>query len=165
VLLVRHSVPELDPAVPADEWRLSEEGRTRCGPLAQHLAAHEPNRILSSTEPKARETAELVGARLGLDVELSDALREHARRSTGWLGRGELERCVRRLFDHPDEIVFGEESAAAALARFSAAVGGLDGRAIVVSHGTVISLYAAACTGGDAFEVWRGLELPDLVIV
>ena len=165
MLLVRHSVPELDRSVPAEEWRLSEDGRRRCVPLAQQLATHEPNRILSSTEPKARETAELVGTQLGLDVGLSDAVREHARRSVGWLERGELDRGVRRLLEHPEEIVFGEESAAAALGRFSSAVARLDARAIVVSHGTVISLYAAARTGGDPFAIWSGLELPDLVIV
>jgi hypothetical protein len=32
-VLVRHSVPEVDPARPAEEWRLSEEGRARCAAL------------------------------------------------------------------------------------------------------------------------------------
>jgi hypothetical protein len=29
----------------------------------------------------------------------------------------------------------------------------------------VISLYAAARSGRDAFELWSSLELPDLVVV
>jgi broad specificity phosphatase PhoE len=165
LLLVRHSVPELDPAVPAEEWRLSEEGRRRCGPLADRLTAFRPQELISSPEPKARETAELIAPALGLDVRLSDGVRETARRSVPWLQADVLERGIRDLFARPNEIVFGEESAAAALKRFAAAVDGLREPAVVVTHGTVLSLYVAAKTGRDAFDVWRGLNLPDVVEV
>ena len=165
LLLVRHSLPELDPAVPADEWSLSDEGRRRCGPLAERLAAFRPQTLISSSEPKARETAELIAPALGLDVQLSDGLRETARRSVPWLHADVLERGLRDLFARPNEIVFGEESAAAALDRFSAAVDGLPEPAVVVTHGTVMSLYVAAKTGRDGFELWRSLKLPDVVEV
>jgi broad specificity phosphatase PhoE len=165
LLLVRHSAPETDPSVPAEEWRLSEEGRLRCGPLAERLAEYAPRTLLASTEPKARETAELVAPVLGLPVQLSDGLRETARRSVGWLASEEFDRGVRELFERPGEAVFGEESATEALARFQGAVAGLEEPAVVVTHGTVLSLYAAARTGGDPYELWRGLELPDVVEV
>lgn len=165
MLLVRHSLPELQPGVPSEDWRLSEEGKTRCGPLAERLAGFQPRLLLSSTEPKARETAELVARALGLEVQLSDGLRETARRTVGWLEPDELERGIRRLFERPEDVVYGEESAAAALARFEAAVEGLPGSAVVVTHGTVLSLYVAAKTGRDPFELWRSLELPDVVEV
>jgi broad specificity phosphatase PhoE len=163
LLLVRHSLPELDPSVPAEEWSLSEEGRRRCGPLAERLAACRPEVLLSSTEPKARETAELVVPALGLDVEFSEGLRETARRTVPWLEREELERGIRELFERPDEVVYGEETATAALARFEAAVEGRPEPVVVVTHGTVLSLYVAAKTGRDPFELWRSLELPDVV--
>jgi 2,3-bisphosphoglycerate-dependent phosphoglycerate mutase len=165
VLLVRHSVPEIDPALSAEQWRLSNEGRRRCGPLAERLRAYGPTAILSSTEPKMRETAELVGAELGLEVRESPELRETVRRTVPWLEANEFRKAVRRLFERPEEVVFGEESAVDALARFSAAVDGLDERTIVVSGGTVISLFAAARTGEDVYELWSRLELPDLVVV
>jgi broad specificity phosphatase PhoE len=165
LLLVRHSVPEVDRARPAEEWRLSEEGRARCRPLAAELAAYGPPAVVSSTEPKALETAELIGAELGLEIRTAAALRETARRAVPWMEAAEFRRAVRALFERPDEVVFGEESAAQALARFSATVEGLADRTVVVSHGTVISLYAAARSERDAFEIWRGLELPDLVLV
>lgn len=149
--------------MPSSDWRLSDEGRRRCGPLADRLAAFWPKALLSSPEPKARETAELIAPALGLDVELADGLRETERRTVPWLERNELERGIRALFDRPDEVVYGEESATAALARFESAVEGLPEPAVVVSHGTVISLYVAARTGRDGFEVWRGLELPDVI--
>lgn len=165
MLLVRHSVPAVDPSIPAAEWRLSAEGRVRCEALAERLAAHDPELVVSSPEPKARETAELLAATLGLDLSESDGLREQERRSVGWLDRDELEAAIRRLFAEPDRAVFGEESAADALARFSRAVRGLGAGAVIVSHGTVISLYAADRTGRDPFELWRQLELPDLLVV
>ena len=165
MLLVRHSAPELDPSAPSEEWRLSEEGRRRCGPLAERLAQHAPRVLLASSEPKARETAELVAPTLGLEVQLSNGLRETARRTIGWLAPEDLDRGIRGLFDRPGEVVFGEESAAAALARFEAAVAGLPEPAVVVTHGTVLSLYAAPRIGRDAYELWGSLELPDVVEV
>ncbi|MDQ3778364.1 MAG: phosphoglycerate mutase family protein [Actinomycetota bacterium] len=164
LLLVRHSAPELDPARPADEWRLSDEGRERCRPLADRLAVFEPRMLLSSPEPKARETAELIAEPLSLAVHVDERLRETARSSVGWLEREELERGVAELFARPQELVFGEETADHALARFSSVVDGLQ-RAAVVSHGRVISLYAARRTGRDPFELWRSLKLPDVVVL
>lgn len=149
--------------MPAEEWRLSEEGRARCVALAEELAEARPQVLRSSTEPKARETAELVAPVLGLDVQVDDRLRETARRRVGFLEREELERGIRELFDRPDEVVFGEESAAAALRRFETAVADLPDESVVVSHGTVISLYVAAQTGLDGYEVWQALQLPDIV--
>ena len=86
-----------------------------------------------------------------------------ARRTVGWLAPADRERGMRTLFERPNEVVFGEASAAAALARFKAAVADLPDTAVVVSHGTVISLYVAAQTGLDAFDVWQGLQLPEIV--
>ena len=102
---------------------------------------------------------------LGLQVQLSEGLRETARRSVGWLAPEEFDRGIRELFERPGEVVFGEESAAEALARFETAVAGVTEPAVVVTHGTVLSLYAAARDGRDPYELWRGLELPDVVEV
>lgn len=151
--------------MPSEEWRLSEEGRRRCEPLAERLARFEPRALLASTEPKARETAELVAPALGLEVQLSDGLRETARRTVGWLAPGEIDRGIRELFERPDEVVFGEESAEAALARFDSAVARLPEPAVVVTHGTVLSIYAAPRIGRDVYELWSSLELPDIVEV
>ena len=155
----------VDPSAPSEEWRLSEEGRRRCEPLAERLVRFEPRVLFASSEPKARETAELVAPPLGLEVQLSDGFRETARRTIGWLAPDDLDRGIRELFERPGELVFGEESAAAALARFEAAVAVLPEPAVVVTHGTVLSLYAAPRIGRDAYELWGSLELPDVVEV
>jgi broad specificity phosphatase PhoE len=165
LLLVRHSVPELDPSVPSEEWRLSEEGRGRCEELALHVRAYEPQRLLSSPEPKALETAELIAPVLGLVVEVEDGLRETARRTVGWLEHDALQERIRELFAKPDEVVFGEESANAALARFSRVVEGVEERAAYVTHGTVMSLFVARSDPDGGFRFWKTLGLPDVVML
>lgn len=165
MLLVRHSVPAPDPSVPSDEWRLSEEGRALCEPLAIQVGAHEPQRLLSSPEPKALETAELIAPVLGLEVEIEDDLRETARRTVGWLEQNVLHERIRQLFAQPDEVVFGEESASAALARFSRVVDGVEEQAAFVTHGTVMSIYVAGAEPDGGFAYWKTLGLPDVVLL
>jgi broad specificity phosphatase PhoE len=165
LLLVRHSVPQLDPSAPSEDWRLSDEGRARSEQLAIDVAAHEPRRLLSSPEPKALETAELIAPALGLQVEIEHDLRETARRTVGWLSQDVLHERIRELFARPAEVVFGEESANAALARFSRVVDGVEEPAVVVTHGTVISLYVAGSDPDGGFGFWKTLRLPDVVEV
>jgi broad specificity phosphatase PhoE len=165
LVLVRHSVPEIDPARPADEWRLSEEGRTRCEPLATRVRASAPRRLLSSPEAKALETAELIAPALGLEVEVERDLREHERRTLPFLPRDEFVLRMRELFARPNEVVLGEESADAARARFAAVVDAAERPAAVVTHGTVIALYRAGSEPDGGFAFWERLALPDVVEV
>lgn len=163
MLLVRHSVPAPDPSVPSQEWPLSEEGRALCESLAIQVGAYQPQRLLSSPEPKALETAELIALVLGLEVEIEDDLRETARRTVGWLNQNVLHERIRELFANPDEVVFGEESASAALARFSRVVEAVEEQAAFVTHGTVMSLYVAGSDPDGGFAYWKTLGLPHVV--
>ncbi len=74
LILVRHSESKVEPVVPANRWRLSARGRDRCIGLAQRLAVQGPDIMLSSTEPKARETAEIAADRLGVPVAVVEGL-------------------------------------------------------------------------------------------
>lgn len=165
MLLVRHSVPEIEPARPAHEWRLSADGRARCERLARQVAAYEPELLLSSPEPKALETAELIAPRLGLAVKVENDIREHERRTLPFLPRSEFLRLMREFFARPDEVVVGEESASAARARFASVVDSIDRPAVAVTHGTVIALYVAASDEDGGFAFWKTLALPDAVHV
>lgn len=168
LLLIRHSAPEIVPGAPARDWRLSAEGRRRCDALARRVAAYAPRVLVTSVEPKARETAELVGARLGMPVETAAGLHEHERDNVGYLGREAFEAAVAEFFARPDALVLGRETAAQALARFSRAVDAVlaahpTGTLAVVTHGTVLTLFVAARAGIEPLPFWRGLVLPDLV--
>ena len=64
LILVRHSAPEIVPQVPARAWHLSAVGRARCVPLAAALAPYQPRAIITSVEPKAVETGQIVAEQL-----------------------------------------------------------------------------------------------------
>jgi len=171
-LFVRHSVPRQIPGVPARDWRLSDDGRRRAEMLARHVATwvSGPALLATSDEPKARETAGVLGAALGLIPRVVPDLREHDRTGVAYLQGEDFAAAVARFFAHPEERVFGAESAAESLARFSSAVSGLTAAAppgdiLIVTHGTVLSLFVAATTGADAAAFWRSLPLPALAVL
>ncbi len=170
LLLIRHAAPTVVPGVPAREWRLSADGRRRCEDLAQRVKRYNPRVVVTSVEPKARETAELVAARLGLMLVTVAGLHEHERDNVGYLERAEFEAAMARFFARPDEPILGRETAAQTLDRFSRAVDGAlamhaTGDIAMVTHGTVLALFVAARAGLEPGTLWRGLALPDLVVL
>ena len=170
LILVKHSLPDTDQAVPAAEWRLGNEGRRRCAALAERLVAYQPTAIVTSIEPKAAETGALVAARLGVPVSSAPGLHEHDRRGVPFAPQQDFEVAVERFFTHPDRLVFGAETANAAGERFASAVNRTltaysTGTIAIVAHGTVISLFVARRTGVDGFALWRRLGLPSFVVL
>src|SRR5215813_12145936 len=77
LILVKHALPEIIPPLPARQWHLSEVGRTQCVLLTDHLATYAPSALISSSEPKVLETAQLVAQRLHTNVQIVDGLHEH----------------------------------------------------------------------------------------
>jgi broad specificity phosphatase PhoE len=171
LILVRHSLPEILPAVPANQWRLSAEGRSRCPALAEQLAAYKPQALFSSLEPKAIETAQILSERLSLPFTPTTGLHEHERPAAARrFSRAEFEATLARFFDHPDELVFGTETAAQAQQRFSTAMRNIltehPGQTLaVVAHGTVMSLFVAYNNSIDPFTFWKSLALPCFVVL
>ena len=170
LILVKHALPEIVPHLPARQWRLSEEGRRRCSTLADRLAPYQPALIASSGEYKAVETAQIVANALGKPFEIADGLHEHDRSSVVFLSRQEFESAVAHLFEQPEALVFGGETASQAQNRFKKAVESLlakypEGSIAIVAHGTVIALFVAGCAGIDPFPFWQRLSLPSFVVL
>lgn len=171
LILVKHAPPVVVPGVPPARWVLSDAGRASCAPLAERLRPYRPALIAASDELKAAETAQLLAAWLGHTdpIHHSRDLREHERGPADFFATtGAFHDAVRRFFAHPDDLVFGRETAAAAGARFAAAVDRLlaatpSGDLVVVAHGTVITLYVAAHTGLASFPLWQSLQLPSYI--
>ena len=166
---MKHSLPEVDPAMPADTWGLSPDGRRRCDRLADALRVYLPASLVTSGEPKARETGERVAARLGLVSHSLAGLEEHHRRSLPFLPEEDFRSAVRSFFGRPGELVLGEETADVAYARFDAALDAarhspaVPGTLICVTHGTVIALFVSRRCGGDAYDLWSRLGMPSFV--
>ncbi len=170
LILVKHSLPHIVPHVPSAQWQLSEEGRRRAEVLAGRLSSFETSRVFSSHEPKAVETADIIGSTLGVPREIVEGLEEHRRQRVELVSERRYEATVANLLANPNELVFGEETATQAGARFAAAVESILSCAnnedrLVVAHGTVISLFVADRVGVDPFSLWKELGLPSYIVL
>ena len=170
LILVKHSLPEIQENLPAREWKLSEEGRMRAGRLAERLIQYQPEILVSSFEAKALETAEIITKRLNVAFQVIDGLHEHDRSSTPYLSKGDFENSIHEFFSNPDQLVFGTETANESHERFAQAIHFIleshpNKTIVVVAHGTVISLFASRLTGLSDFLLWQELGLPSLVVM
>ena len=170
IILVKHSSPDIIPEIPANEWHLSAEGRQRCQVLADELAGHDLDLIFSSPEPKAQETAQIIAQQLVKPLFIVPGLHEHERKTVRFSNGDQFEASVKEFFEQPDALVFGEETAAQSLNRFSSAVDQLisqnrDQNLVVVSHGTVITLFVANNCSIEPFPFWSRLDLPSFIIL
>jgi broad specificity phosphatase PhoE len=170
IILIKHASPQVDPAVPSDQWRLSERGRASCVKLAELVRPHVPTAIVSSEEPKAVETAELVAQKLSIPHRSAPNLHEHDRRNVPHMRSSEFISMVEVFFRKPDELVLGRETARQALDRFNSDLEDVirqnpaDSIA-VVTHGTVLALFLAEKTNRPGFELWRQLGLPSFAVL
>lgn len=138
--------------------------------LAKELIAFQSEAIVSSLEPKARQTAEIIAEECRLTAQTVEGLHEHDRSHVPYLPKGEFQTLVKEFFSKPDSLVFGSETAMQALDRFETTVRSFmhASRAngvIFVSHGTVIGLFVASVTGCDGYQLWQKLELPSCVVL
>ena len=163
--LVRHGPPAIDPAIPADEWRLSAEAPDAVAALRSAAVLPEDAAWFVSPEPKAIQTADLLGPP---SYEVVDDLREQER-SGNWVE--DFDTAVIRALRDPDlPAVLGWEPAAATQERVVAAVRAITVRAmlrghddvVLVGHGTAWTLLVAALTdAAPDVEAWQTMRLPD----
>lgn len=170
LILVKHSLPEIVKNVPASEWTLSKKGRALAQTLAEKLAHYQPEILISSIEPKALQTAEIIRNSLGLNLITVENLHEHDRRKTSYLSKHDFEASVQKFFNKPEKLVFGSETANQAHKRFRDAVFSVQKRfpnqtILIVSHGTVISLFVSRLLGIAEFLFWQELGLPAFVVL
>lgn len=168
LVLVKHSVPRIQAEDPANTWKLSEEGRLRAQRLAEQLESFTPEVIVSSDEPKAKETAEILARHFQLDLQMLPDLHEHDRSNVPFLSHDAFQVAIREFFQKPDELVFGRETADQAYTRFYRTVHSIlkenrNKTAVIVTHGTVISLFVSRLTGSSDLELWNMLGLPSFV--
>jgi len=170
LILVKHALPAIIPTVPARQWHLSEVGHTQGALLADYLALYAPAALVSSEEPKAFETAQLVAHSMHAGVQVVEDLHEHDRSTTLWLGPEAFARAVAAFFHRPAELVMGCETAHQASQRFGRAMDAVlsqhaEQNVIVFTHGTVLSLFVAHVTGLEPLTLWQRLGLPSFVVL
>ena len=79
VILIKHAKPLVQENVPSHDWSLSEDGRAKALLLAERLRPLAPGLVISSKEPKALQTAQILAQALGLSPKASQGLAEHDR--------------------------------------------------------------------------------------
>ncbi|MBJ7412085.1 MAG: histidine phosphatase family protein [Phenylobacterium sp.] len=165
LILVRHGRPVINPDIPPPQWGLCPEGREAVAALAERLVPFAPKAAISSPEPKALQTAEIIGQRLGLAVEVEHGLHEHKRQHTSFGTEEDFRQRIAQVFANPHVPAPGGESAEEACRRVAAALEAHPVRPLVaVTHGTVLSLYVAKLLGLDAHDLWRNLHTPDAFV-
>ena len=143
LILVRHGPARPDPDSPPHEWPLLDR---EAGAVLACLLPPVP--VVCSDERKAVETAEAMGRTFSIDGRLREVSRP-------WIGdRDDFGSAVRRYLG--GEVLPGWEPQSEALARFTEAAEG-----IVVSHGTVMSLFVASQVKVDPIAFWSDLTMPD----
>lgn len=152
-LYVSHPQVVMDPAVPVPQWRLSGRGRERAGHFAEATLAKGIRRIVSSHEVKARETAEILAAALGIGFEMLDGFEEIDRSVPGYVDAQRFEELANACFAQPEQSAEGWERAVDAQARivaaFNAVIAAHDAREPIafVGHGGVGTLLKSHLAG------------------
>lgn len=170
LVLIKHARPTVDPTSPSSQWALSTEGIATCQGLAEALKPHDLGVLISSTEPKAIQTAQHVAGHLSLQSHSLPGLEEHHRDTVPHLATRDFLAGMAQVFKQPRRRILGEETAHQASERFLKGINDAverhpSGNIGVVTHGTVIALYAAYHNDIDPYMLWRQMSLPSFIVV
>ncbi|MGD9988413.1 histidine phosphatase family protein [Pseudonocardia sp.] len=127
---------------------LTARGRAQARAAADVLSAEPVRAIVSSDQRRAADTAAVIGARLGVPVATTAALREQCHGA--WEGGPAAGRAAVLADADPDWAPPGGESARALAARVATFLAGCgpDGT-VLVSHGETLRTALALLTGTD----------------
>jgi broad specificity phosphatase PhoE len=163
ITYVRHAMPAVTEGIPSTEWHLDDATRAAAEIWAARLEVGDGiGALVSSTEPKALETAAAIASRWGSVVVEEPRLREAER---PWIGTGYRAIAHRYLRGDVPE---GWEPHRSVAERVAAAItdalaSASSGPAIVVTHGLALSLHLGDRLGAD-FDpetFWSRLAFPD----
>jgi broad specificity phosphatase PhoE len=162
VRYLTHPQVRIDPAVPVPSWGLSELGRARAEALTGTRPLSGTTQIVSSGERKAIETAEIIAAKLNVDVEVREAMHENDRSATGFLVPDEFEAVANQFFAQPAISIRGWERAIDAQLRIVREVEYVlarnrPGDVLFVGHGGVGTLLYCHYSG---FAIDRSHDQP-----
>ena len=167
LILVRHAAVHVDPTIPSHQWPLTAGGRSATHQLAHKLKPYQPGRIITSEEAKAQATGAALAEVLQLPTKTAPGLQEHDRRGMPFFeNKADFETAVANFFTHPDELLFGGETAVQATTRIPQAINhrlptNPDSKLAIVSHGTVLTLFICQHNPElSPIQFWQALTLP-----
>lgn len=163
-IFLRHAETIKDPSIHAKDWLLTTEA---LGVVSEYINSDKfanVNLIVASTENKAVATAKPIAKNLNLEILELEEVKEIGRSSKFLTDEEFLIQKEKQMTDLETE-VDGGESGRVALNRFKSGIAKLEaeneGKTIlVVTHGTVMSLYFAELLNelSNAFSRWQKLK-------
>ena len=167
LVLVRHAMPVIDPAVPPGRWQLGPDGRAAARDLRPLVVG--PAYYVASTEPRAVQTLQEIAGRTG--VRTGAGLVE-VRRPHVWSDTSTYRRTARSYVEgtlpdgwEPHDRVVGRFDRA--VARHAAAATAQAITLIVGTHGMAATIWLASRyhLEPDPAQFWAALRFPDLIEV
>ena len=163
--MLRHGETQFTREKTSNEWSLSPNGISQVIEVSESGCFDDIDVIVSSMEEKALQTAMLIANRVHKEISVNFDLGEHDRRNSGFLEQNEFDEAIQYAFTNMDQSKRRWETAQDALDRFTNAVNEIDSKyeasnILVVSHGTVLSLYFAnkMRTLDNVYDRWKTLD-------
>jgi broad specificity phosphatase PhoE len=158
---LRHFQTEVDPETPVSEWSLSREGRVDMQKFIRERD-FDVERVYTSTEPKAVETAEKLAEESGAELVKTDLLREVDRSGEGFVK--DHDRYIELVEDY---LTGGEEAdwedQEEARQRFRKLVERAETGSLAVTHGLLLSLNIVEEREVDPVSFWNDLGFGEVV--
>ncbi len=169
---LRHAQTTVDLSRPSKEWVLSEIGIKQCRELASSNIFSKIDLIICSTEKKTSLTAQPFAELTNKPIFTHTGLNEIGSDKPPLRNTQEFEELRLKCFKDLDYTEYGWESSRNALKRFKLSIEEINSRfytayndktILVVSHGTILSLYFADLLGiinrgTEVFKRWKHLE-------
>lgn len=154
VRYLTHPQVNIDPSIPVPCWGLSDVGKARMEAVTAMGRLSGTTQVISSGERKAIETAEIVAAKLGVNIEVREATHENDRSATGFLVPDEFEAVANQFFAQPHISIRGWERAVDAQLRIVGEVEHVlarnkPGDVLFVGHGGVGTLLYCHYSGSE----------------
>ena len=162
-IFLRHAETIKDPNVHPKEWGLTPDALNKIQEYLKKKFFGQVTRIVSSGENKAYSTGVPIANEMGLEITQMPEFSEIGR-SGKFLTDDEFLVQKRRQLTELDTEVDGGESGRNALERFKGGIAKLEAEHegetfLIISHGTVLTLYFAELTGKwtRIFDRWKRL--------
>ena len=167
--LFRHSRTIIEPEVPTPQWVLSTEGVKRAQSLSENANMRPIEVFYSSLQNKALETTVIFAKPQRVPIKTHAGLAELTSITNAFLPH--YEETVQHLYAGTITTIHNGESFQEGLNRFHRTIeqivrseAGHDHIGIV-THGVILSLFAAQYAGVSASDLHHRIAMPDMAIL
>jgi broad specificity phosphatase PhoE len=165
---LRHAETKFDENCPPRDWVLSETGENQSQMIAHHHNFRDIDVIICSTEKKTTLTALPLSEKLQVSIQYNGGLDEINSNNLPLTDHNIYLQQKKYEFRHLNEASIKKESYENGLNRFNNAINFIqqthrNKKILIVSHGTVLTLYFAQIigilsNGNHLCKRWRELE-------